>query len=329
MKTPETLYPLKFKPIYKRKIWGGSKICSYFGRPPQGDRIGESWELCCREDGMSVVENGALHGAPLQEIIDVYREQLVGTEIYDKYGNKFPLFIKYIDANDKLSVQVHPDDAYAAQFGESGKDEMWYIIHTHGNAKLVNGLKCTSKIEFIDAVKNGRVSQLLNTVTVKAGDFVFIPGGTVHAIFGGLLIAEIQQNSNTTYRIYDWGRLDETGKPRELHLDRALEAIRWDRPVTRPADFSQIHRFEAGTLRFGPQIKEFQVNELSVDGSLARTVSCKGFEVVLNIAGYGEIRYADGVVDLTPGDVVLLPASLGRYSLNGCMKMLITQPTAV
>jgi mannose-6-phosphate isomerase len=274
---------------------------------------------------MSVVKNGKFQGKTLLELIDIFGDKLLGTEVYKKYGNAFPLFYKIIDANENLSVQVHPDDAYAAAEGRCGKDEMWYIIHAAENAKLIYGLTDISKSEFRKAIQEGRISQLLNAVAVKTGDFVFIPGGTVHAILSGLLIAEIQQNCNTTFRIYDWDRTDESGKRRALHIDQALDAIHWDSPRPEPAQFRETEHFATGVLRHGPSVKEFQISELITAGEFQREMNIRSFEVLMNLDGSGEIRHCGGRVDVRPGDTVLIPASLGRYSLRGSMKMLLTQ----
>jgi mannose-6-phosphate isomerase len=318
-------YPLKFKPVYKKMLWGGNNIRTYFQRNITEQKIGESWELCCREDGMSVVENGKFQGKTLLELISRFQDEILGTEVYKKYGNAFPLFYKLIDANERLSVQVHPDDAYAALDGGSGKDEMWYVIRAARNAKLIYGLKDIRKSEFIKAIQESRVSQLLKEVVVKSGDFIYIPGGTVHAILDGLLIAEIQQNCNTTYRIYDWDRTDEAGNKRELHIEKALGVIRWDNHPPGPDGFRKMKRVGQCVLRYGPCIKDFQIIELTTHGEFERKTDYRSFEVVMNLYGSGSIQYFGGQMDIFPGDTVLIPASLERYSLKGSMKMLLTQ----
>lgn len=318
-------YPLKFKPVYKKMLWGGNTIRSYFHREIAEEKIGESWELCCRDDGMSVVENGEFHGDTLLELIVNFRDKILGTEVYKKYGNAFPLFYKIIDASERLSVQVHPDDAHAALDGGCGKDEMWYVIRAARNAKLIFGLKDIRKSEFIKAIQNGRVSQLLKEVAVKPGDFIYIPGGTVHAILDGLLIAEIQQNCNTTYRIYDWDRTDEAGNRRELHIEKALDVIRWDNHPPGPEEFRKKERIGKCLLRYGPCIKDFQILELTTQGEFDRKTDCGSFETVMNLNGRGKLRYFGGEMELHPGDTVLIPAALERYSLEGTMKMLLTR----
>jgi mannose-6-phosphate isomerase len=320
-----TPYPLKFKPVYKKMLWGGNTIRSYFHRKIAEEKIGESWEICCRDDGMSVVENGKFQGNTLLELIVRFQDKIIGTEVYKRYGNVFPLFYKIIDASERLSVQVHPDDAHAALDGGCGKDEMWYVIRAARNAKLIFGLKDIRKSEFMKAVRNGRVSQLLKEVAVKPGDFIYIPGGTVHAILDGLLIAEIQQNSNTTYRIYDWDRTDEAGNRRELHIEKALGVIRWDNQPPGPGAFRKAERIGRCLLRYGPCIKDFQICELSTYGEFDRKTDSRGFETVMNLHGRGKLRYSGGMIDLLPGDTVLIPAALERYSLEGSMKLLLTQ----
>lgn len=320
------LYPLKFIPVYKNMIWGGNRLQSYFSRKIPGEKIGESWELCCRDDGMSVVKNGRLQGKTIQELIDTYKEKLVGTEIYQKYGKNFPLLIKLIDANDRLSVQVHPDDNYATANGEKfGKDEMWYVIDAKEDAKLIYGLNSKSpKSKVEKVILDGRISQLLNEVIVKPGDFIPIPAGTVHALLSGLLVAEIQQNSNTTYRIYDWNRTDDKGNRRPLHIQQALDVIRFDAEFPDELNFQKRKREGRGIIRYGSIIKEFQVDELILGGALSRKSTPESFQVIMNLKGYGKLMYFGGCVDLYPGDTILIPASLGDYCVFGNMKLLVT-----
>ncbi len=204
------LYPIKFAPIVKPKIWGG-----------------ESWMISGVEGDISVVENGFLAGNTLDELLEVYMGDLVGDSVYEKFGNEFPLLIKFINADDRLSVQVHPDDALAAERHDSfGKTEMWYVLDCKPGAELVNGFRREiSKEEYLDALNSGRVMDILNCVKVKRGDVFFIPAGRVHAIGAGNYIAEIQQTSDITYRIYDYDRRDSEGNTRELHTDLAVDAI--------------------------------------------------------------------------------------------------------
>ena len=221
------LYPLRFEPIYKYTIWGGDKILALKGMQSNGENLGESWEVSGVEDNVSVVADGYLKGTSLAELIQKYKEIFVGETVYQRYGNQFPLLFKFIDAHDDLSVQVHPDDEIARKHRQSnGKTEFWYVIDAEEGSSLYAGLKknCTPE-ELRTAVESGGVCELLNKEGVEAGDAFFLPAGRVHAIGAGILIAEIQQTSDATYRLFDYNRVDKNGNPRELHLDKALESI--------------------------------------------------------------------------------------------------------
>ena len=221
------LYPLRFEPIYKNTIWGGDKILALKGMQPNGENLGESWEVSGVQDNVSVVADGYLKGTSLTELIQKYKEIFVGETVYQRYGNQFPLLFKFIDAHDDLSVQVHPDDEMARKHRQSnGKTEFWYVIDAEEGSSLYAGLKknCSPE-ELRTAVESDEVCELLNKEEVVAGDAFFLPAGRVHAIGAGLLIAEIQQTSDATYRLFDYNRVDKNGNPRELHLDKALESI--------------------------------------------------------------------------------------------------------
>ena len=221
------LYPLRFEPIYKTTIWGGDKILALKDMQPNGENLGESWEVSGVQDNVSVVADGYLKGTSLTELIQKYKEIFVGETVYQRYGNQFPLLFKFIDAHDDLSVQVHPDDEIARKHCQSnGKTEFWYVIDAEEGSSLYAGLKKScSPEELCTAVESGDVCELLNKEEVEAGDAFFLPAGRVHAIGAGLLIAEIQQTSDATYRLFDYNRVDKNGNPRQLHLDKALESI--------------------------------------------------------------------------------------------------------
>lgn len=223
----ERLYPLKFKPILKSAIWGGSDICKFKDITPVREGIGESWEISCVTGNVSVVSNGLLTGMGLDRVLSQAGERLVGKEIYQKFGNTFPLLIKFIDARKELSIQVHPNDALAKERHNSfGKTEMWYIIHAEKEAFLYSGFKTRiTPEEYVQRVKENRFTETLMRHSVTAGDLFFLPAGRVHAIGAGCFVAEIQQTSDITYRIYDYNRKDANGKPRELHTELAKDAI--------------------------------------------------------------------------------------------------------
>ena len=202
-------YPLLFEPILKEKIWGGDTLYKKYGMDLPSPNIGESWNIACHENGMSVVANGSLKGKTLEEVIHLRGRALLGTSLGDEHIEKFPLLIKILDATDILSVQVHPDDTYAKihENGELGKTEMWYVIDAKPDASLVYGVKeGTTREEFKAAIEGGYLEKYLKRLEVESGDVVFMPAGMVHAIGAGILICEIQQNSDTTYRVYDWNR---------------------------------------------------------------------------------------------------------------------------
>ena len=225
------LYPLKFRPRLKARIWGGNWLTArkgaYLPRADKGKKIGESWDISCVHGDISAVAGGVLKGNDLRELTEVYMGDLVGDAVFDKYGEEFPLLIKSLDCNDLLSVQVHPDDELAEMRHESyGKTEMWYVADAAPGASLYVGFHSgVTREKYLQAVAGGRLPELLNRVEAKKGDIFFIPAGTVHALGAGLKVYEIQQTSDITYRIYDWERVDAEGNPRELHTALAVDAI--------------------------------------------------------------------------------------------------------
>ena len=300
------LYPLKFIPVYKNMIWGGNRLHSYFSRKIPGEKIGESWELCCRDDGMSVVKNGRLQGKTLQELIDTYKEKLVGTEIYQKYGEEFPLLIKIIDASDSAPILVEQGDVDTAK--------AWYIIDAEKETKVVYNLKQRSKAKVEKAILEGRISQLLNEIPVKPGDFVSIPVGTLHALRDGSLVAEIQSNNGTEF---------------PLDNQRTLDATRFGARIPEDTEFQRTKQEGRGILRFGPSVQEFQVDELKLNGALSKKSTPESLQVIMNLKGYGKLMYFGGCLDLYPGDTVLIPAALGDYCIFGAMKLLVVHKKRV
>ncbi len=309
------LYPLKFKPIFKDYIWGGSRLRDRFGKKPETDICAESWEISAVKDHISVIDNGFLKGNNLQEIIEVYMGELVGDHIFEKFGLEFPLLIKFLDANNLLSVQVHPDDELARKkHNEHGKTEMWYIIDAEKNAELISGFREPINQEiFLKHLENKTLPEILNYESVKPGDVFFMPAGRVHALCSGILAAEIQQTSDLTYRIYDWDRTDENGVGRETHIDLAIDAINYaDRERYRISYEGQINSretlvdsswFTTGIMNFDkPVEKDFNLID--------------SFVIYMCVRGRADIDYgASEPVNLEMGETVLVPASLKNIRL--------------
>jgi mannose-6-phosphate isomerase len=305
------LYPLNFNPVYKEKIWGGTRIKEVFNRDLPADRIGESWEVTAQPGEISTVKNGVLKGEKLTGLIKEFPLEMLGRKT-----SYFPLLIKYIDANDKLSVQVHPDNDYARRVeGVSGKSEMWYVIKAQPGAKLIYGLKPgTTREVFARSIKDRTIEEYLNEVEVKEGDTFFMPAGTVHAIEEGILIAEIQQNSDITYRIHDWGRTDSNGKPRALHIEKALDVI----------NFNSVFERSGNTGSLLANCPYFVVEKLDILNNFRLVFNKKSFFVLLTINGEGAIYHNDLRYNLTPGITYFLPAALDEITIKGKVLCLLT-----
>lgn len=320
------MYPLKFQPIYKERIWGGRKLETIFGKklPATTEPIGESWELSGVAGDISVVANGTLKGNNLQELIGIYMGDLVGDSVFERFGEEFPLLIKLIDANDYLSIQVHPDDKLAAERHNSyGKTEMWYVIDAETGSKLYLGFnQPVDKQKYITYLEAGKLEELLNSFTVKADDLFFIPAGAIHAIGKGIVIAEIQQTSDITYRVYDFNRRDAKGNTRELHTELALDAIdytaRRDYNVSKPAK-----RNEAVELQSCPY---FASAIIELDGTISEDYAMRdSFTVYICLSGSATIE-AEGCDKQTiqKGETVLIPAVLDEIKLTGTAKIITT-----
>lgn len=321
------LYPLKFKPRVKERIWGGQAILAKkgkaAGRLSKDKLYGESWDLSSVKGDVSVVANGFLKGNNLEEVIEVYMGELVGEENFERYGLEFPLLIKYLDCNDKLSVQVHPDDALAEERHNSfGKTEAWYVVDCKPGAAIYLGFKDLNltREEYIAAVSESRLEELLNKVEVKPGDTFFIPAGTVHALGAGLEVVEVQQTSDITYRIYDWDRVDAEGKSRELHTALAVDAIDFE------SDAELLHR--KYDLQRGGEAKVIESNYFTMvlhDVAGAKTFDHSALDsFVVYIALNGSVRIiADGNAEtLEEGEVILIPAETSEILVEGDAKLM-------
>lgn len=312
------LYPLKFKNIFKEVIWGGEKLAQALGKNLDGrTNIGESWEISCVKDNVSVVADGFLAGNELDELIEVYMGELVGDAVFEEFGTEFPLLIKFIDANDALSIQVHPNDEQAKERHNSrGKTEMWYVVAADEGAELVAGFKeTTTKETYTQKLADGQIQDLINVEPVKAGDVFFIPAGRIHAIGKGMLVAEIQETSNITYRIYDWDRTDADGKGRELHTEQAVDVLEYKRPES----FKTDYHAEVNTPVNLADCQYFTTNLLEFTTRVERDyVTLDSFVIHMCLEGAYDLYY-EGVqepISLKKGETVLIPASLNSTILQ-------------
>lgn len=304
------LYPLKFKPIFKEKIWGGQKINQVLGLDTGTlPNCGECWLLSDIEGDVSEVTNGFLSENGLDEMVEIYMGDLVGDKVFEKSQLGFPLLIKFIDAAANLSVQVHPDDKWAKEnYDSNGKTEMWHVIDAEPGAGLYVGFKKgVTRDQYLKSVADGTVDQLLQFYPVQKGDTFFIPAGTVHAIGAGVLLAEIQESSDITFRIFDWNRVDEHGKPRELHTEEALQVL--DFKQSNPFKVDYQPKFNASV----PVVRSefFNLNMINLDKPLQK-VYMKIDSFVLYICLEGQAHFIrDGIhEEIGKGEVLLLPASL-------------------
>lgn len=313
------LYPLKFYEIIKPKIWGGRRIESVLAKMlPEGVPVGESWEISDYRDDVSIVRNGPLEGKSLREIMQAAPEAVLGEKLAATGPVAFPLLVKFIDASKILSVQVHPGDAYAAGHdpnGDGGKNEAWYVVDADPGATLYCGLeRGTTADDYSRLLGEGRVEECLHPVEVKAGDVIHIAAGTVHATGAGILLAEFQQTSDATYRIYDWGRTGDDGHPRPLHLEEALDVIDFDRGPVDPSP-GRVQS-EAGPKRtLLDECEYFAMERLEADAPFEEDSRSGGFEILMCIEGAGSVVCESGRYSYTLGDTMLLPASLGRVKV--------------
>lgn len=318
-------YPIKFKPVYKDYIWGGRYFEKFDRELPEGI-LAESWELSCHKNGVSIVSNGELEGKTLPEIIKADPKNILGTK-FPTDSSEIPLLIKFIDANDRLSVQVHPDDNYAAVFeGGIGKNEMWYIVDVKPGAKLVAGLKAgVTKDEFAKAIIDNRIEECLFEVKVESGDVINIPAGLVHAIGAGIVIAEIQQTSDITYRVFDYNRVDSKGVGRQLHLEKALDVINFEvgsRNVKCEGVNVKVNENCIKTVFLAN--KYFACERYEVNGSFADTCDGSKFYIFICLEGKGTIEAGNMAVEFKAGETVFVPAALGDYKVAGQFKVLKT-----
>ncbi|GAC1309372.1 MAG: class I mannose-6-phosphate isomerase [Mucilaginibacter sp.] len=311
-----SLYPLKFQTIYKDKIWGGKKIKTYlhkdFGDLPN---CGETWEISGVKSDVSVVSNGELAGVSLSALLENYKDQLVGKKVYERFGETFPLLVKFIDANEDLSIQVHPDDKLAKERHDSfGKTEMWYVIQADPGSTLIAGFnKELDEKEYLEKFNSGHITDILNKEDVKAGDVFFLPAGRVHTIGKGLLIAEIQQTSDITYRIYDFDRVDDEGNKRELHTEEALAAIDYKHYP----EYKTQYQPEKDTSVELVSCPYFTTNLLDFTKKTTRDYTdLDSFVIYVCIKGSFTIKYNKKEYPVKMGDCILLPKTINKVTLE-------------
>jgi mannose-6-phosphate isomerase len=310
----KTLYPLKFNPILKDKIWGGQKLKSILNKDSDLPNIGESWEISDVDGDTSIVSQGDLKGTSLKQLIETYKADLIGHKNYKVFGNKFPLLIKFIDAKEDLSIQLHPNDALAAKRHNSfGKTEMWYVMQADEDANLIVGFnqKMTAKT-YLEHLEAKTLTEILNFDKVKEGDTYFIEVGRVHAIGAGVMLAEIQQTSDITYRVYDWDRVDDEGNERDLHNDLAIDAFDFDMEDNFRVDYSKKDN-QSNQMVHCPY---FTTNYIELTESLKKENIYDSFIIYMCVNGEVEIKMAHSSEIIKKGETVLLPAAVKSYQIT-------------
>lgn len=308
------LYPLQFDPIFKERIWGGEKLKLVLNKPITSKITGESWELSTVPGDVSVISNGFLSGKSLAEAINEFPEAILGKHVYEKFGKQFPLLFKYLDAREDLSIQVHPNDELAKKRHNSfGKTEMWYVLQADENAEIIVGFKEDSTPEnYLKHLKNNSLNAILKTEKVQKGDVFFLETGVVHAIGAGNLIAEIQQTSDITYRIYDFDRKDASGNIRELHTELALEAINYKKSDTKKRYSTQINQVNEVV-----NCPYFTTNFIPLNGAISVLKKGNSFTVYMCTEGAFEIQHNNETLRYKKGDTILIPALLNQYQIKG------------
>ena len=314
------MYPLLLKAPTKDYLWGGTRLKKDYGFDSETANIAEAWVLSTHKNGACIVKNGTLAGLSLSEAIEQLGKEVLGAKACS--FKNFPLLIKLIDARDRLSVQVHPDDAYALKNeGEYGKTEMWYVVDAEPDARLIYGFnRSLNSAELKQRIKNNTLLEVCNFVPVQKGDVFFISAGTLHAIGEGILIAEVQQNSNTTYRVYDYERIGADGKPRQLHIDKAIDVTETAPPTIPYGNVGKVIHHAFGTERTLAECEFFTSKLLRLQGTYSM---CKNdsFLSLLVLEGTAELSYSDGALKLNKGDSVFVPAGL-EFTLSGTVEVL-------
>lgn len=307
-------YPLQFQPILKDRIWGGTKLKTYLNKPITSEITGESWEISTVENDVSVIAIGFFKGKSLNELINEFPEEVLGTKVYKRFGKQFPLLFKYLDAREDLSIQVHPNDKLAkSRHNSFGKTEMWYVMQADDDAQLIIGFKEKSSPEqYLKSLENNSIIDILDAKKVKQGDVFFLETGTVHAIGAGTIIAEIQQTSDITYRIYDFDRVDANGNTRELHVDLALDAINYN-VVEAQKEYSKVENVSNEMV----SCQYFTTNFIPLDGEMRFDKNKESFSVYMCVDGSFELIYEEEKYDYKTGDTILIPAEITEFEIKG------------
>lgn len=308
-----TLYPIKFQPILKDKIWGGQKLKSLLNKDSNLSNLGESWEISDVEGDTSIVKNGPLEGQSLKHLLSTYKADLIGLQNYRIFENKFPLLIKFIDAKEDLSIQLHPNDELAAKRHNSfGKTEMWYVMQADKDSNLIVGFnqKVTQEL-YLDHLKNKTLTKILNFDKVKTGDTYFIEVGRIHAIGAGVMLAEIQQTSDITYRVYDWDRKDAHGRERELHNDLALDAIGFEMPDDFRIDYQKTENHSNKMV----SCPYFTTNYLKITSTIQKENTHDSFIIYICVEGEAVIETDNSSETITKGETILLPAAITSFEI--------------
>ncbi len=308
-------YPIKFQPILKEKIWGGDKLISLLNKDSNKENIGESWEISDVEGDTSVVVNGKHKGKSLKELITEYKGALVGEKVYQEFGSKFPLLIKFIDAKTPLSIQLHPHDDLALKRHNSfGKTEMWYVMQADEKVNLIVGFKeDTTAEEYLHHLENKTLVEILNFDEVKRGDVYFIPTGRIHAIGAGVMLAEIQQTSDITYRVYDWDRIDAEGNSRDLHTDEAIDAIDYNGQK----DYSTQYKKEKNKTNSVVDCPYFTTGYIPINGEIKINHNDKdSFVIYMCVNGAVNIIVNSKNTKLNKGETILIPAALKELTIS-------------
>jgi len=310
----DALYPLKFQPILKDKIWGGQKLHQILHKPTTSKNAGESWEISDVEGDTSVVANGALQGSSLNYLLETHTSDLLGEKNFQQFGTKFPLLIKFIDAKEDLSVQLHPNDQLAkARHNSFGKTEMWYVVQADPESNLIVGFNQEMTQElYLKHLEDKTLQSILNFDTVKAGDAYFIEVGRIHAIGAGVLLAEIQQTSDITYRVYDWDRVDSEGNERELHNDIALEAFDFDMPDNFRVNYTKDSDSPTELV----SCTYFTTNVLKVNDTILKENTHDSFMIYMCVEGKAQIEVDGNQTEISMGETVLIPACIKRFSIS-------------